>query len=255
MIHLETVTKVDSLTERTAPHHGAQIAKVDLVLDPEIELEVRLFDLELCSGETSLVNPAEIEHANRFARDSDRRHFIARRSILRALLSERCGLAPEMINLDSVERRKPSLPETIPLRFNASRSHRWFAVVLYESLIEPGIDIEVLREIPDVASLSRRILSPEETRASGDGIIHDSETLLRFWPRKEAVLKSLGTGLSIDPTQVTVPVEVDLSRGDRAAVRNGDSIHHVTLIEPDCAPDGIMVCVGVADRLIDSIRH
>ena len=243
------------MPERRTPHHGAQIAKIDLVLDPEIELEVRLFDLELCSGETSLVNPAEIEHANRFVRDSDRTHFIARRSLLRSLLSERSGLAPEMIELDSAERGKPSLPKTNPLRFNASRSDRWFAVVLSESIIEPGIDIEVLRELPDAASLSRRILSPEETRALGDGIIHDSETFLRFWTRKEAVLKSLGTGLSIDPTQVTVPVEDDLARGDRAAVRNGDSIHHVTLIEPDCAPDGIMVCVGVADRLIDPLRQ
>ena len=116
----------------------------------------------------------------------------------------------------------------------------------------PG-DIEVLREIPDAASLARRILSPEEIHALEDGIIHDSDTFLRFWTRKEAALKSLGTGLSIDPTRVTVPVEENLSRGDRAVVRNGDSIHHVTLIEPDCTPDGIMVCVGFAHRLIDPI--
>ena len=252
---MEPVTKVDALTERRTPHHDAQIAKVDLVPASQIELEVRLFDLELCSGETPLVNAAELERANGLARDSDRRHFLARRSVLRALLSERSGLVPEMIDLDSVERGKPSLPETNSLRFNASRSDRWFAVVLSESAIEPGIDIEVLREIPDAASLSRRILSPEETRALGDGIVHDSETLLRLWTRKEAVLKSLGTGLSIDPTQVTVPVEDELSRGERASVRHGDSIHHVTMIDPDCAPDGIIVCVGVADRLIEPIRH
>ena len=252
---MEPVTKVDSLTERRTPHHDAQIAMVDLVLDPEIELEVRLFDLDLCSSGDALVNPTEIERANALVRDSDRRHFLARRSVLRALLSERSGLVPEMIDLDSVERGKPSLPETNSLRFNASRSGRWFAVVLSESAIEPGIDIEVLRELPDVASLSRRILSPEETRALGDGIVHDSETLLRLWTRKEAVLKSLGTGLSIDPTQVTVPVEADLSRSERASVRHEDSIHHVTLIDPHCAPDGIIVCVGVADRLIGPIRH
>ena len=252
---MEPVTKADSLTERRTPHHDAQIAKFDLVLDPEIELEVRLFDLELCSSGDALVNPTELERANRLARDSDRRHFIARRSVLRALLSERAGLSPEMIELDSVERTKPSLSETNPLRFNASRSDRWFAVVLSESSIEPGIDIEVLRELPDAASISRRILSPEEIRVLGEGVVHDSGTLLRFWTRKEAVLKSLGTGLSIDPTQVTVPIEDDLSQGGRADVRNGDSIHSVTLLEPDCAPDGIMVCVGVADRLIDPVRH
>ena len=241
------------MTERRTPHHGSQITKVDLIPGPEIELDVRLFDLELCSGGDSLVNSAEVERANGFARDSDRSHFLARRSVLRSLLSERSGLAPEMIELDSVERGKPSLPKTNHLRFNASRSDRWFAVVLSDSAIEPGIDIEVLREIPDAASLARRILSPEEIHALEDGIIHDSDTFLRFWTRKEAALKSLGTGLSIDPTRVTVPVEENLSRGDRAVVRNGDSIHHVTLIEPDCTPDGIMVCVGFADRLIDPI--
>ena len=225
-----------------------------MMVGSDIELEVLLFDLELRASQCSLVNSDEIERASGFARDSDRIHFMARRSLLRSLLSERSGLAPDMIELDAPGRGKPCLPQGNQLRFNASRSDRWFAVVLCESTIEPGIDIEVMRELPDAESISRRILSVEEVRTLGDDFIHDSGSLLRFWTRKEAVLKSLGTGLSIDPTDVTVPLEPCLRDGSRASVRHGDFVSHVTLVEPDLIPDGIRISVGVADRLIDPIR-
>ena len=244
------------MTRPGPSHHASEVSRFALTMaGSDIELEILLFDLERCPDEFSLVNSDEIERARGFARESDRRHFMARRSLLRSLLSERSGLAPDMIELDAPDRRKPSLPDGNELRFNASRSDRWFAVVLCESTIQPGIDIEVLRELPDAESISRRILSSEEVRTLADEFIHDSGSLLRVWTRKEAVLKSLGTGLSIDPTDVTVPLEPLLSEASRATVRNGDSVHHVTLVEPDGLPDGIRVSVGVADRLIDPIRR
>ncbi len=243
------------MTRPGTSHHASEVARFALTMTgSDIELEVLLFDLERCPGEFSLLNSDEIERARGFARESDRIHFVARRSLLRSLLSERSGLAPDMIELDAPDRRKPSLPAGNELRFNASRSDRWFAVVLCESTIEPGIDIEVLRELPDADSISRRILSVEEVRTLGDDFIHDSGSLLRIWTRKEAVLKSLGTGLTIDPSDVTVPIEPRLLDGSMASVRHGDSVNHVTLVEPDPLPDGIRISVGVADRLIDPIR-
>jgi 4'-phosphopantetheinyl transferase len=243
------------LAEQETRHHASQIAEIDLILPSEVFLQVRIFDLDLYPDEASLVNAAEVKRANGFFRASDRRHFLARRSILRSVLVEHSGLEECVIDLDSVERGKPCLPSGAPLRFNASRSDRWLAVVLTESAIEPGIDIEFVRKIPDVSSVSRRILSLEESHALGEEYVFDSRRLLRVWTRKEAVLKSIGTGLGIDPSQVTVPIEADLSMGGGATVRNGTTIHDVMVIEPELDFDELLLSVGVAEQLVDPVSH
>jgi 4'-phosphopantetheinyl transferase len=243
------------LAEQETRHHASQVTEIDLSLPSGISLQVNLFDLDRHPDHGSLLSPDELKRAEGFVRPLDRLHFIARRSILRSLLVERCGLESSAIQLESHNRNKPVLPPEAMLRFNASRSGRWFAVVLTQSSIEPGVDVECLREISDVASVSQRILSSEECEALGEDFIFDSEFMLRIWTRKEAVLKSLGTGLGIDPSRATVPLEKNRIMNGRATVRNGSVIHDVVLLEPQLDFDGLMLSVGVAERLIDPIRE
>ncbi len=58
-----------------------------------------------------------------------------------------------------------------------------------------GVDLEPLREVPDLAGVAACAFRPGELsafRAAGG----DSRAFLRLWTRKEALLKALGIGLA-----------------------------------------------------------
>jgi 4'-phosphopantetheinyl transferase len=107
-----------------------------------------------------------------------------------------------------------------------------------------GVDVERLRPLADRGALARTALCAAERRAV-DAMPEASRDaqLLRFWTRKEAVAKALGTGIAIDlraivttvgGTVVSLPEEC----GDTAAWSVAD------LPGPD-GPDGSVAAVAV----------
>jgi len=70
-----------------------------------------------------------------------------------------------------------------------------------------GIDIENRADLPDLDALIDRALAPPERarlRASSPTTAAASLAFLGLWTRKEAALKALTTGLSIDPRTAIV---------------------------------------------------
>src|SRR5690606_3013760 len=62
-----------------------------------------------------------------------------------------------------------------------------------------GVDVEWVRALPDALAMARRNFSPAEVHwftTSPPGA--QAEVFFRIWTRKEAVLKAVGAGLSID---------------------------------------------------------
>jgi 4'-phosphopantetheinyl transferase len=87
-----------------------------------------------------------------------------------------------------------------PGGLEVSLSHAEAVVVAALSWDAPvGVDVERLRPLPDRAALARTALSEAEQRAVDElpESLRDAQ-LLRFWTRKEAVAKALGTGLATD---------------------------------------------------------
>jgi 4'-phosphopantetheinyl transferase len=87
-----------------------------------------------------------------------------------------------------------------PGGLEVSLSHAEAVVVAALSWDGPvGVDVERLRPLPDRAALARTALSEAERRAVDElpESLRDAQ-LLRFWTRKEAVAKALGTGLATD---------------------------------------------------------
>ena len=156
-----------------------------------------------------VLNPAEIERAQRYRFERDRRRFVVARGMLRVILARYTGLAPNAIQFAYSDHGKPSLPSYSELAFNASDSGEWMALgVTQQRLI--GVDIE--QERADVATLeiAERFFAPREVAAlRALPSEQQIEAFFRCWTRKEAFIKAIGEGLSYPLHEFEVSLRPD----------------------------------------------
>ena len=161
---------------------------------------VRLTALEpLIGGLVELLSAEERERAERFHFASDRQAYVARRGVLRVLLGERLGVAPEAVRLETTARGKPRVQtdgERVRLHFSLSRSGP-LALVAISDRREVGVDVERLREDFDYLPLAKLFLPVEELELLRE--LPPPQALARFftlWTRMEACVKATGAGLA-----------------------------------------------------------
>jgi 4'-phosphopantetheinyl transferase len=139
----------------------------------------------------------EIERAERFHFERDRRRFIVARGWLRKLLGSYLGTEGSALNFHYAEKGKPSLAETQydSLKFNLAHSHQ-FALFAFTRDREIGVDLEFMREEITDEDIARRFFSAAEVTAL-NALPADLRKVGFFncWTRKEAYIKALGTGL------------------------------------------------------------
>lgn len=147
-----------------------------------------------------LLSPDERARAGRYQFEQDRRRFIASRGALRSILGAHLRLAPERLTFRYGEQGKPALAKATagtPLFFNLSDSGDW-AVLGITDAGEIGVDIEALRPIPEIGSITERFFAPAEQAWLRSLPLHEQPWAFhRVWTCKEAYLKALGTGLSL----------------------------------------------------------
>jgi 4'-phosphopantetheinyl transferase len=157
----------------------------------------------------------ERRQAERFRTGELRRRFIVRRAGLRELLAKYLGDSPRAICLDRGAFGKPALAapwSDSRLQFSTSHSAD-LGLVAVAIDITLGIDIERIRPLRDFEGLVRRFFAAPETDALRR--LPESERLGAFfhaWSRKEALLKALGTGLSLGLDRVIVSLSADDAR-------------------------------------------
>lgn len=144
---------------------------------------------------SSTLDDEERGRASRFARPADAARYRIAHGALRTILSRRIGIAPHRIRFARGEHGKPCLRDGGP-RFSLSHSGTLALVAVSEDR-EVGVDVEVVRPIPDAAALARRFFSPEEaqTIASQPRRRRDLQ-FMRSWTALEAIVKAQGTGLA-----------------------------------------------------------
>ncbi len=160
-----------------------------------------------------VLSPDERARAQRLHRPHHRRGFTAARGILRHILAHYLGTSPRDIRFESGPFGKPFLPDPVrpPLYFNVTHS-RELAVYAVSRDFEVGIDLEADRESTDYAKLAERICSPEEFLVFQQcPQVEQKAAFFRYWTRKEAFVKAIGTGLSFPLKQVTVSIASDQS--------------------------------------------
>jgi len=146
-----------------------------------------------------VLSPDERARADRYQFDQDRRRFIAARAAMRSILGARLGLPPERVPFRYGENGKPALADSrAGLHFNLSDSGDW-AVLALTTHGELGVDIEALRPIPEITSIAERFFSPPEEAWLRSLPLHEQPWAFhRIWTCKEAYLKAIGAGLSLD---------------------------------------------------------
>jgi 4'-phosphopantetheinyl transferase len=144
---------------------------------------------------------ADRERAERFKFERDRHRFVKARLVLRRLLADEkmASLAEPLVYGAN---GKPRLHGRSDCEFNLSHSEHW-ALIGLADWHAVGVDIEVVRPMSDLFELaSCHFTDPEQAElaaCSPDTVVR---SFLQGWTRKEACLKAVGTGLTVEATAV-----------------------------------------------------
>lgn len=196
-IHLRNVTNLTTIADpKFAAPDGLRL----------LENEVQLWRIELetmASPEArwrKILSADELARADRFHFPRDRQNFTATRALLRILLGQYLGCAPEAVTFIYGKREKPVLHArhaAAGVHFNVSHSGTK-ALLAFAHAREVGVDIEQIRENFDHQALARRFFSPAEQQALADlAPSKKCRGFFRCWTRKEAYIKAHGAGLSL----------------------------------------------------------
>lgn len=147
----------------------------------------------------SVLDRREQERASRFRFERDARRFLASHAALRTILAQQTGRPARSLQFREGPFGKPHLEGTGQLHFNMSHSGGW-ALIGVSPAVPIGVDIELMNPMNDLDALAKRNFSQGEYAEFVD-IEPDRklQAFLRCWTRKEACLKALGSGLSIEP--------------------------------------------------------
>lgn len=157
----------------------------------------------------TLLSPDELQRARSFVYDSDRLRYVGSHAFLRRVLACYVKVKPADIKFENGPRGKPrvcGLPGLRPVEFSLSHS-RGVVLVGVTIGLAIGVDVELMRSLDECDALARRFFAPGEYRELCS--LPEPARLnafWRYWTRKEAVIKALGTGMStpLDSFEVTL---------------------------------------------------
>jgi len=198
----------------------------------------------------SFLSDDEVRRGDRFVQPIHRDRFVAARGILRAILGRLLARSPASLTFDYSSTGQPRLSGSSDddpgVRFSVSHSGD---MALYGITLgrQVGVDLEVLRSIPDAAALAGRFFSAAEQAAlqALPDAARDT-AFLACWTRKEAYLKAVGVGIGSGLDGV----EVDFASGQPGAFALiGGQIEAaarwtVEAVSPAAGFIGALVCEG-----------
>ena len=175
-------------------------------------IEILMTSLDIDAGAvlraTMLLSDAERARAGRFVDARARRRFVLTRAELRQQIGARLEIAPRSVEFIRGAHGKPRLARRygpLDLRFSVSHSDE-VAALAFAVGREVGVDIEVVRPIPEAEKIAAKLCTPAEWSALQS--LGKDERLRGFfawWTRTEAYLKAQGAGLGqpLDAFDVT----------------------------------------------------
>lgn len=195
----------------------------------------------------------------RFHQDADQSRYLVAHALARLAIGAMLAVPPGEIQFDRTCPRcgdahgKPQVAADPGVQFSISHSGLWVAVAVGAE--DPvGVDVEEDSGRHDPEELAPVILSEaEQSWFYAQPAERRGRDLLRYWTRKEAVLKATGDGLSVSPatltltTPATKPVLLSWKgRRDQTPIRLFD-------IDPDGGHLGSVAVLGGQPR--ELIEH
>jgi 4'-phosphopantetheinyl transferase len=200
--------------------------------------QVHVWHAELDVGPTiaakleTLLTSDERGRARGFKFDRDRHRFVAARGMLRAILGGWLGRDPHALQFAAGDHGKPYLADDAVF-FNTAHSEDHALFVLADRS-PVGVDIEVVRDLPDALDIADRFFTPREAATLRE--MPEPQRRIAFfqcWTRKEAYVKALGEGLlrPLDSFEVTATADgtfgLELA-SDHGHVLKGWSLHDLS---------------------------
>ncbi len=173
------------------------------------EIDIFAFELDVrqWSALEKVLAPEEVERASRFRFERDRRRYIVGRAQLRSIVGRYVGREPRELQFTYGAHGKPRLNlagARLEIDVNLTRSHE-LGMVAIQREAEVGIDVERVRPFPECLDIARRFFAPEEyTTLASLPAFEREDAFFRLWTQKEAIVKSLGLGLS---HSIDVPID------------------------------------------------
>lgn len=167
----------------------------------------------------AIFSKPERERAAGFVSEALRLRWCVGRAALRTILARYLACSPDAILFRKGEHGKPTLPR-LPLHFNLSHSGDLALLALTRD-VEVGIDLEFPAPERPFEKLIERFFSSEEAEAIRRLPPEQlCAAFYRCWTRKEALLKGVGTGISLPLKSFSVGVEDCVRRVSLRAASN-----------------------------------
>ncbi|AUD03906.1 4'-phosphopantetheinyl transferase family protein [Spirosoma pollinicola] len=163
--------------------------------------DIAVFRFDLVEGAfvspylTSLLQPDEINRAERYHRSEDRKRFIHSRGILRILAGNYTAQAPDQIRFIKGPNKKPALAGDTGWHINVSHSGGWALFAIGQ--VSVGVDVEKINPGFSFQEILPASFSPEE-QAYINGETDAYQRFYQLWTRKEAFVKATGKGMDED---------------------------------------------------------
>ena len=180
----------------------------------------------------SLLDSTESARAWRFVFDRDRHRYVQAHAATRRLLGAVLGQPAAALAFLADALGKPALAgAAAALHFNLSHGGELGALVVSAERTV-GIDIEPWRPMADALAVGATVFAESEMVGWAQAAPHEVDArFLRLWTRKEALLKAIGLGLSLDPKGVAVGLqparcEIAVTTGTQQWKVNVESLEH-----------------------------
>jgi len=174
----------------------------------ELPVSVWVWDLDIdppmAAALSRWLTEDERQRAAAFVTPELQRRWIAARAGMRGILASVLGVTPGSPVFSLGQHGRPYLAGIdCPYSFNLSHSDNLAAFAVCEAVV--GVDVEQIKDLPE--GVAAMVFSTAEiTALDAEPEARRAGKFFQYWTAKEAVLKALGTGLSVSGRSFTVDV-------------------------------------------------
>ena len=179
---------------------------------PLLKGEVHLWSISLdLTGQLmeqcrAFLSEKEKQRISYFKFEKVQNDFIICQGILRYLLSRYMNKTPHAIQIERHKKGKPFVPDAPSLYFNMSNSGN-MCVYAFSADGEIGIDLEQIRELPDLDELIQKNFTTKEISLIAQNPENKLKRFFQFWTFKESYLKAIGEGMRLTPDKLEFTME------------------------------------------------